>query len=591
MGRIRGDLISGFWVLLLLVAMFGVVLNVPVVKGGNGTIYIRADGSIDPLTAPISTLDNVTYIFTDDINDSIVIERSNIIIDGNGTTHQGPGFGSGFDLGVNNVTIKSTNIKNFSSGIFVHSSYLDVISDNNITASGYCDIFLDAPSGYNSISGNNIANSYEGIHLDSSLGNSITENNITGNHIGILLDFSTDNGINGNDITNNDAGIVLYYSSSNNVSGNTFVNDGLQVEYSGNVVTGNLVNGKPLVYLEEVSDYVVKDAGQVILVKCNNVTVESLNLSNTDVGVQLFETNNARISGNSIIANNIQGIRLGYSSNNSISGNNITDNYEGLFLGSSSYNNISGNNVMNNSRIGIFLYSSSKNIISGNDVKKNVYGIWLYSSLGNKCHHNNFIDNTYHAYSSGEQNVWDDGYPSCGNYWSCNYTAVDIKSGEFQNETSSDGVCDTAYVIDASNIDNYPLMGMFSDFGTTSEHHVQTICNSSISDFQYNGTAIIFNVTGENGTLGFCRICIPTALMNGTYRVFVNGTEVSCNLLSCSNSTHMYLYFNYTHSAQEVIIIPEFPSFLVLPLFMIATLLAVIVYKRKKEKLISTFAF
>jgi len=564
--------------------MLGLFFEVQRIEA-SGTIYIRADGSIDPPTAPISTLDNVTYIFTDDINDSIVIERSNIIIDGNGTTHQGSGFGSGFDLGVNNVTIKSTNIKNFSNGIFVHSSYLDVISGNNITASGDRDIFLGAPSGYNSISGNNIANSYEGICLDSSLGNSITENNITGNHVGILLDSSVDNDINGNDITNNDGGIVLIYSDSNSVSGNTFVNDGLVVgDSDGSVVTGNLVNGKPLVYLEEVSDYAVKDAGQVILVKCNNVTVESLNLSNTDVGVELFETNNARISGNSIIANNIQGIELDYSSNNSISGNNITDNYEGLFLGSSNYNNISGNNVMNNSNIGIFLYSSSNNSISGNDLKKNVYGIWLDSSFGNKCHHNNFIDNTYQAYSSGEQNVWDDGYPSGGNYWS-DYTGMDLHNGPFQNLTGSDGIGDSQYLPAFQNVDHYPLMGMFYDFNATSEYSVQTICNSSISSFQFNGSSISFNVTGDNGTSGFCRICIPKALMNAPYKVYVNSTEVSYDLLPCSNETYSYLYFNYTHSTQEVIIISEFPSFLILPPFMIISLLYVITRKRFADKL------
>jgi len=80
---------------------------------------------------------------------------------------------------------------------------------------------------------------------------------------------------------------------------------------------------------------------------------------------------------------------------------------------------------------------------------------------------------------------------------------------------------------------------------------------------------------------GFCRICIPTALMNATYKVYVNGTEVSCNLLPCSNETYSYLYFNYTHSTQEVIIIPEFPSLPIPLLFIMATLIAVIAYNRK----------
>ena len=125
-------------------------------------------------------------------------------------------------------------------------------------------------------------------------------------------------------------------------------------------------------------------------------------------------------------------------------------------------------------------------------------------------------------------------------------------------------------------------MGMFSDFNATSEHHVQTICNSTVSDFNYNGTAINFNVSGENDTAGFCRMCIPKALMNETYKVFVNGTEVECTpLTEISNTTHNYIYFTYNHSAQDVIIIPEFPSFLILPLFMIATILAAIALRRK----------
>ena len=52
------------------------------------------------------------------------------------------------------------------------------------------------------------------------------------------------------------------------------------------------------------------------------------------------------------------------------------------------------------------------------------------------------------------------------------------------------------------------------------------------------------------------------------------------------DENYTYLYFTYNHSTKIVEIqgtqvIPEFPSFLILPLFMIATLLAVVVYRRK----------
>jgi hypothetical protein len=57
----------------------------------TGTIYIRADGSIDPSTAPIQR-NGDTYTLTDNIFQSdiyattIVIERDNIVFDGAGYT-------------------------------------------------------------------------------------------------------------------------------------------------------------------------------------------------------------------------------------------------------------------------------------------------------------------------------------------------------------------------------------------------------------------------------------------------------------------------------------------------------------------------
>jgi len=83
-----------------------------------GTIYIRADGRIDPPTAPISTVDNVTYTFSDNIYDSIVIERDNIVVDGSGYTVQGSGSGTGVYLLLrNNVTLKNMRIQEFVLGL------------------------------------------------------------------------------------------------------------------------------------------------------------------------------------------------------------------------------------------------------------------------------------------------------------------------------------------------------------------------------------------------------------------------------------------------------------------------------------------
>jgi hypothetical protein len=257
-----------------------------------------------------------------------------------------------------------------------------------------------------------------------------------------------------------------------------------------------------------------------------------------------------------------------------------------------------GNNITANNRDGIGLYwSSNYNSVSRNNiVANNRHGIGLYDSLNNKFCHNNFIDNflQVYIYTSGYANVWDDGYPSGGNYWS-DYvrTGVDFLSGPFQNETGSDGIGDSAYWIsppstppELRQIDHYPLMGTFHSFDTSLGYYVDVISNSTIEDFEYfeSNNTIIMHVSSmtSNQTFGFIRICIPHALMNETYHVTIDRAEpYYVNYTLYDNSTHRWIYFNYEHSKLEIVIIPESSSFLVLPLFMIATLLAVMVCRRR----------
>jgi parallel beta-helix repeat protein len=515
------------YLMFLVIILTGVLVastNIHRVEAPSTTIYIRADGSIEPFTTLIFTADNITYSLTDSFNVSIVIQRSNIIFDGNGYTIIDLINGNlvGFNLtSVNNVTIKNVNIVGFGYGIYLQSSTLNIISENNITFNEG-NIYLGNSSN-NTITNNTITDGAEAIQLYASSNNTISGNSMSDNYKGVWSRFnSADNVISGNNITENYNGIYLDSSSSNTIS----INNVTTNHYSG-------------IYLSESS---------------NNT------ISENDI------KNNSRVHGGS-------GIMLSLSSNNVLSGNSIiANNWWGINPASSNNNTIFGNNIRNNN-VGINSASSDFNIVSANNIIDNGYsGIYLESSSNNTFHHNNLINNTNQVVVElGYANNWDDSIE--GNYWS-NYTGVDL---------NPDGIGDTEHVIDANNTDNYPLMGMFSDFKATSERHVQTISNSTISDFQFNGTAVSFNVSGGDGTVGFCRILIPTALMNATYKVVVNGTEVSYTLLPFSNSTHSYLYFTYSHSTQEVIIIPEFPSLTILPLFMAATLLVAILYEKKRS--------
>jgi len=215
------------------------------------------------------------------------------------------------------------------------------------------------------------------------------------------------------------------------------------------VVVDNLVNGKPLVYLEDVSDFVVEDAGQVILVNCDRIRVENLNLSNTDVGAQLWNTNNTIITGNNIKLNGF-GVHLESSSNNNtISGNNITNNYHwGIRLYNSTFNIVSENNIANN-YIGVVLeFSSSNNTISGNNItNNNWFDLLLGSSPFNVVYHNNFDNNPLIYLFNSTSNTWDNGCE--GNFWT-NYNGADL---------DNDGVGDT--YLPWEGVDNYPLMNPY----------------------------------------------------------------------------------------------------------------------------------
>jgi len=129
-----------------------------------------------------------------------------------------------------------------------------------------------------------------------------------------------------------------------------------------------------------------------------------------------------------------------------------------IFLGSS--NNTIRHNIISTNMNGILLLESSGNTILENDLASNTnYAIRTERASGNSIYHNNFIDNTGQVYNWEQQSIndWDDGYPSGGNYWS-DYNGTDLHSGSYQNETGSDGIGDTSYIIDADNLDHFPLM-------------------------------------------------------------------------------------------------------------------------------------
>jgi parallel beta-helix repeat protein len=314
------------------------------------------------------------------------------------------------------------------------------------------------------------------------------------------------------------------------------------------------------------------EAGSVMSIASDNVCIEGFTIKRSGLrsynsGIFINRTNGNYIRNNTITNNNY-GISLYFSNDNLILDNKITDNTEGISLYSSISNAASDNTITDNTN-GIIFYNSAGNVVSRNTLMENDYGLLLFDSSENVFFYNNLVENYQQAYTYNSKNDWDHGTE--GNYWS-DYTGVDLCSGPYRNEAGSDGIGDSSYLITppgtparSIQFDYYPLMGKFYDLTATSEgktYHINTICNSVISEFRFEigsetGNKIIrFNVTGKDNTAGFCRVIIPTKLMKYPDIILIDEEEIEPTPLQpISNETHVYLYFTYIHSSHSVTII------------------------------------
>jgi len=217
-------------VLLLLFSVIVISSSQIGIVNAEDTIYIRADGSVEGTDKILRDRD--VYIFTDDINASIVVESDNIVIDGAGYTIQPETAEDNIGVDLrdrNNVTIRNVAVTNFQTGINLEnasqSKVINCIITTNIWESG---IKL-TNSTSNTISNNVVCSdvnyyspSISGIDLENSSHNTISENRVIGSfYKGINLDLSNNNTLSVNSVTKSKFGIDLHLSSKNNLVGNT----------------------------------------------------------------------------------------------------------------------------------------------------------------------------------------------------------------------------------------------------------------------------------------------------------------------------------------------------------------------------------
>jgi len=357
-------------------------------------------------------------------------------------------------------------------------------------------------------------------------GATIIDGNQTGTAIKILANNVTITGftIRESGMQYEDQGIYVYRSSNHTIVGNMIYNchvavrlhDSRDTRIIENTITGN------------------SDSGIILQVNTRNTFINSNNITNNEVGINIFA----------------------YADNNTISENTITNNgYCGIQLYLPQWNSVYGNILMFN-ELGVRFVGdrTAYNTISDNVIAQNEYGIdfWDNSSLHNVIYHNDIINNTYQLRLETPTgnlagNLWNN-IASEGNYWS-DYEGEDLDNdGIGETETPHCGV------------DSYPLdnpRSLIPLIVNGQLYRVRLRSSSVVSRFYFKQESkeIGFEVIGPNGTQGYCNITIPKNLLNPSasqyWVVFIDGVKLKY-YIKVENATSTYIYFIYNHTAHDV---------------------------------------
>jgi parallel beta-helix repeat protein len=492
-----------------------------------GTIYIRPDGSIDPPNATISSSDNSTYTITADINGSIVVERSNITIEGADYTVQGTGAqdSEGILLSeVENVNISSVSVKGFVYGVYANWSSSIMLIQSNLTDNSFAAILLYFSSN-NTIFQNRLMNtrpplvneSRSGIEIYESSHNTITENTIANNVDGIGFYECLDNLIQENDIKNNTHGVFINSASQNTICHNNLTD---------NIKNALIMNFGPTNYWDDGQslggnyweDYTGTDTnGDGI--GDTSYAIDANNIDHYPLISPCKEWIPTQISS---LSTNTPSTYIGFTAN--ISGI-LTDPF--------------GTPLKDKTVVLSYTFSGSTTFTPITSCNTGIGGSfsaeWITQATGYFIIKAEWSGNATHFMTSSE---------------------VALTTLPYEN----------AYIFSVES-------------------------NSTISNltFDSNSSKLSFSVSGEKGTFGYAKVTIGKNLVANIadLKIQIDGNEYNYTLTDMNDS--WVLLFNYTHSTHQVEVslkgtVPEFSPVSILFLFVLTAFLGLVIFRRRAIK-------
>jgi parallel beta-helix repeat protein len=405
-----------------------------------------------PITGPTVISEPGSYYLANDIKDSnqpvaILIECSNVVLNGMGKTIDGIDKAESYGIKIYNAAMTLVNVvitnvvlSDWDSGMFINdvmnSKFEKITSVNNVNHG-----ILVAHSMYNTFS-------------------KITTTNNGG--VGVLLYFQSNHNTL-TDITSQRNGLdgIRFRFSNGNILQKSKILDNkayginFDEEANHNTIVKNTVNGNA-------------NDGIRVYKSSYNIIKENTLTGNLDDGIYLETSSYNDISGNKVKNSGGIGINIYKESTNNKISNNVIQNstWQGIALDDKSNDNlVDGNTIDKNTRYGIFL-AANQNIITNNLVRENGRGgMYVTNNANNNVIFNNYFYNVNNTrFYSTSVNTWNlprgevksitGGKFSGGNSWG----QPDGQGfSQITPDSNKDGICDSPYTLAANNIDKLPL--------------------------------------------------------------------------------------------------------------------------------------